>query len=72
MRIYERFLAVYTKHRTLTDAERAAFYDLIAVRHYQLQATIIEIFGFDCVDEAFIDNQLDWLSRWREQCDARR
>lgn len=69
--IFERFLSGYTKYRTLTSAELIAFYDLIAVRHYHLQATIIEIYGLDCVDEAFIDRQLDWLRKWREQCDSK-
>lgn len=66
--IYERFLEGYTKYRTLTTAEQTAFYDFIALRHYQLQATIIEIYGLDCVDEAFVDRQLDWLRKWRELC----
>ncbi|WP_082651689.1 phosphotransferase enzyme family protein [Gorillibacterium timonense] len=64
----ERFLRGYSKQRSLTDAELRSFPDWIAIRHYQLQATIIELFGLDCVDEAFLDGQLDWLMRWREQC----
>jgi Ser/Thr protein kinase RdoA (MazF antagonist) len=66
---YEAFLKGYTKYRTLSDMEVKAFYDLIAIYHYQLQATIIEIHGLDCVDEKFLDKQLDWLMRWREQCE---
>ncbi len=66
---YEAFLKGYTKHCTLSDMEYMAFYDLIAIYDYQLQATIIEIYGLDCVDEQFLDKQLDWLMRWREQCE---
>lgn len=66
--IFESFLSGYAKYRTLTSAELGTFYDLVAVRHYQLQATIIEIYGLDCVDEAFIDRQLNWLRKWREKC----
>jgi len=67
-RIYGEFLNGYTRHHSITDAERDAFYSLIAIRHYQLQATIVEMNGLDCIGEAFIDRQLDWLMRWREQC----
>ena len=70
-RTYETFLKGYLKHCTLSDMEYHAFYDLIAVYHYQLQATIIEVFGLDCVDEQFLDKQLDWLMRWREQCEGK-
>lgn len=66
--VYERFLAEYLKHNSVSNAETAAFYDLIALYHFALQATIIEIFGLDCVDSAFLDKQLRWLYQWREQC----
>jgi Ser/Thr protein kinase RdoA (MazF antagonist) len=66
---FEAFLRGYTKYCTLSDNELKAFYDLVAVYHYQLQATIIEIYGLDCVDNKFLDKQLDWLMRWREQCE---
>ncbi|MCX8132310.1 MAG: phosphotransferase [Clostridia bacterium] len=67
--IYERFLTGYSRYKTLNDEEIKAFYDLIAIRHYQLQATIIEVNGLDCVDERFLDRQLDWLMEWRAQCE---
>jgi Ser/Thr protein kinase RdoA (MazF antagonist) len=67
--IFERFLKGYQKYRSLSDKEYAAFYDFIAIRHYQLQATILEIYGLDCVDEVFINQQLEWLRQWRELCE---
>lgn len=67
---YESFLKGYTKYCTLNDSEISAFYDLIAIYHYQLQATIIEIYGINCVDNKFLDNQLDWLMKWRKQCES--
>lgn len=67
-KIFERFLTGYLQYQTLSETELSAFYDLLAVMHYQLQATIIEIHGLDCVDEKFIDNQLDWLMKWKAQC----
>ncbi len=63
----EDFISGYTQHRTISEAEIAAVYDLIAVYHYQVQATVIETYGLDCVDEAFLDNQLNWLTSWRKQ-----
>lgn len=41
------------------------------VYDFQLQATIIEIYGPDCEDDEFLDNQLDWLYRWKAQCASR-
>lgn len=66
----EHFLRGYLPYRALSEAEASAIYDLVAVMHYQLQATIIELYGLDCVDEEFIDKQLDWLMKWRAQCEA--
>ncbi len=65
---YDEFLKGYQKYCSLSAFESKAFYDLIGIFHYQLQATIIEIYGLDCVDEEFLDNQLDWLMRWDKQC----
>lgn len=64
--VYERFLTGYSKYRTLSSAEQESFYDWVAIRHFQLQATILELYGIDCIDERFIDTQLDWLERWMQ------
>lgn len=71
-KIYERFLTGYLPQRNLSNLEVKAFYDLVAVRHYQLQATIIEIHGLDCIDHSFIDKQMSWLMQWREMADTGR
>jgi len=65
------FLPGYLQFATLEKADLDAFFDLIAVYHFQLQATILEIHGLDCVDSAFLDKQLDWLNKWRKQCDVK-
>jgi len=31
----------------------------------------MEIFGPDCLTDAELDKQLDWLYRWREQCGSK-
>ena len=67
----EQFLKGYQRHRSLSREEKEAILDLLAVYHFQLQATIIEIYGPDCVDDEFLDNQLDWLYRWKAQCASR-
>ena len=66
--IYERFLPEYLQYSHLTKQEINAFYDMIALYHFALQAAILDIFGLDCVDNAFLDRQLDWLYEWRAQC----
>lgn len=66
--VFRRVLSEYQKVRKVTEAEIGAFYKLMALYHFSLQATIVEIFGLDCIDEAFIDRQLDWLYRWKEEC----
>ncbi len=70
--VFERFLPLYSKHSPLSQAEIDAFFDLIAVYHFQVQATVIEINGLDCVDAAFLDRQYEWLYRWREQCESKK
>jgi len=64
--VYEKFLTGYTKFRTLSPEEKLSFSDWVAIRHFQLQATILEVHGINCIDEKFIDYQLYWLSKWME------
>ena len=66
--ILTRFLKGYEQFCTLSDFERDAVFNLLGVYHYQLQATIIEIYGLNCVDEEFLDQQFDWLMKWAKQC----
>lgn len=65
-----RLLPGYSKVITLSKKEIDAFYDLIALYHFALQATIIENNGLDCVNNGFLDKQLDWLLKWKEQCES--
>ena len=66
-KVLARFIPEYEKHYTLTQAEIAAFHPLIAIQHFSTQATVMEIAGLDCISHTDMDNQLDWLYRWREQ-----
>ncbi|MCI9077471.1 MAG: phosphotransferase [Lachnospiraceae bacterium] len=69
--VYKNFLAGYTHHINLTEAERESFNDWIVIRHFQLQATIVEMFGIDCIDNDFVDRQLQWIRSWEEQLCAK-
>ncbi|WOO37044.1 phosphotransferase [Anaerocolumna sp. AGMB13020] len=66
---FQSFLKGYSRYSILSTEEINAFNDLLAIYHYQLQATILEIHGPNCVDEEFLDRQLDWLMCWRKQCE---
>ena len=56
------FLSGYVKRRSVSAYEYNAIPELIALRHFQLQAVIVERFGLECIDERFISSQLKWLT----------
>lgn len=64
--VYQKFLSGYSKYHKLSHEEILSFPYWVAIRHFQLQATILEIHGVDCIDEGFIDGQLYWLNKWQE------
>ncbi len=70
--VYRKFLSGYAGYHKLSREEVLSFADWVAIRHFQLQATILEIYGGDCIDEGFIDGQLYWLNKWQEDWNARK
>jgi Ser/Thr protein kinase RdoA (MazF antagonist) len=62
----EEFMKGYSEFITLSDQELTAIYSFIAIRHYEVQATIIENLGIECIDMEFVDNQLEWLKKWEK------
>ncbi len=64
--VYQQFLSGYSEYHLLSREEILSFPYWVAIRHFQLQATILEIYGIDCIDEGFIDGQLYWLNKWQE------
>lgn len=66
--VFVRFTSTYEKVAPLCQKEKDEFFDMIAVYHFALQATIIEIFGINCVDNNFFDRQLKWLQKWQLKC----
>lgn len=61
---FKSFLEGYQRHIKLLDDEIESFNVWVAIRHFQLQATIVEIYGMDCINDGFIDDQLKWLNSW--------
>lgn len=59
MKGYEEYFKLYKE-------EEKAVFDFIALRHFDIQATIIECQGLDCVDENFLNEQYLWLEKWIE------
>ena len=68
--VLTRFLPAYINYNMLNQKEIDAFPYLIAMQHFATQATIMEIFGNNCLSDEELDGQLDWLYRWREQCES--
>lgn len=67
----ERFMKGYNEYNSISKEELDRIYDFIAIRHFEVQATIIENLGLSCVDNTFIDEQLTWLMQWEKQCYTR-
>lgn len=66
-RLLAGMLPAYREEAALSWEEEGAFHALIAMQHFSTQATIMELFGPDCLSDENIDAQLDWLFRWRAQ-----
>ena len=62
------FLKGYQRYCQLSQEELTLFYDFIAIYHFQLQATMLELHGYDSGTVKFFDKQYEWLLRWEEQC----
>jgi len=64
----DRFLKGYDKYYSMSDIEITAVFDFIAIRHFDIQATIIESQGLNCVNKDFIKEQYQWLMKWNTVC----
>ncbi len=62
----EEFMKGYNEFNTVSDQELTAIFSFIAIRHYEVQATIIENLGIECIDKEFVDDQLEWLRKWEK------
>lgn len=62
--VFNEFLKGYEEYRDLSAKEKSTFPFWVAIRHFQLQAVMIEIYGLHCNDEKFDKGQLKWLRYW--------
>ncbi len=69
--VFKRFYQGYRQEREISDAEIAAIFDFIPVRHYEIIATITQCQGLEDLSRAFLDEQYDWLMRWRDLCERK-
>ena len=70
-RALERFAPAYeaARGKALTEQDRRAVYAFIAIRHYDIQATITDCQGFSMQN---LENQHRWLMDWRALCECYR
>lgn len=66
-RLFDDLYSGYSMERTLTDKEISAVFGCIAIIHYDLYSSIV-IMNNGTIGKAEIDEQHDWLMRWRELC----
>ncbi len=71
-RRFQRFYKGYSKYRTLSEHEINAIFDFIPARHYELIATITECEGLNTLNQSFLDQQFNWLIKWRDLCHQNR
>lgn len=62
----DEFLKGYNNHYHLSSNETKAILAFIAIRHFDIQATIIDSQGLNFVDDDFFDKQLIWLKKWKK------
>jgi len=66
-RLLDALYEGYSKERPMTDAEIAAVLPSVAIIHYDLFGEFLNAWG-ETARTASIDEQHDWLMRWREAC----
>lgn len=67
---FEQFIEGYEQFKILSKDQKTSFYYFMGMYHFQLQATIIEIHGINCIDHHFIDKQFEWLKQWQIKCET--
>jgi Ser/Thr protein kinase RdoA (MazF antagonist) len=66
-RLFDALYEGYSRERPMTDAEIAAVLPSVAIIHYDLFGEFLNAWG-ETARPASIDEQHDWLMRWREVC----
>ena len=68
----DAFYAGYSKEKMMSALEIQTVFDFIAIRHYELIATLSLIRGIDCLSHAYLDAQFEWLMQWKATCERHR
>ena len=71
-KVYQKFLSGYSGYHKLSQEEIQSFPYWVAIRHFQLQAVIMEIYGINCNEEIFDAYQLQWVRYWLNSFDSGR
>jgi Ser/Thr protein kinase RdoA (MazF antagonist) len=71
MHRFEQFYAGYSHHRTLTTTDIQAMLAFVAIRHYELIATIASCQGHQELSVSFLDQQFNWLMQWQKLCEQK-
>ncbi len=66
----EHFYTGYRENPPSLEEVRGIL-SFIAVRHYELIATITECQGNQTISKEFLDQQYDWLMSWRQICQSK-
>ncbi len=62
----------YSKISTIGQTEIDAIVAFIAIRHYEIIATILSCEGLQGVSRPFLDEQYEWLLQWEDLCQSKR
>ena len=69
---FEELYRGYSRVCTLGNAEIESIVDFIAIRHYEIIATILICEGLQDVSPDFLDEQYQWLLLWDDICQKKR
>lgn len=69
--LFERFYQGYCKKRIISNIEITAIFNFIAIRHYELIATLTNIRGLGCLSHSYLDEQFQWLIGGRNLCNEK-
>jgi len=72
MENFNRLYKGYSTKRLLSDLEITSIFDFVAVRHYELIATITDCQGLNTLSNSFLDQQYEWLMKWKTICNSKK
>jgi len=67
---FQNFYKGYTVERTIEDTDIKNIFNFIPIRHFELIATIT-INQKSNLKKAFLDQQYEWIMKWKRLCDKK-